>query len=323
MTATMKLNEGTRELLRCPVCQAALSVAGDRLHCGNPQCAALFPILDGIPILINDAASLFSVDDFVQRRSTTFPTPSALGAMLASLRAIPLPDIGQNLKARANYARLAALLRERDRPRVLVLGGSIVGKGMEHLLAVPGIEFVETDVSFGSRTALICDAHDIPFADGAFDGVVAQAVLEHVLDPQRCVSEIHRVLKVDGLVYAETPFMQQVHMGRYDFTRFTHLGHRRLFRQFAELDSGAVGGPGMVLAWSWRYFLVGFVRSRAMFRFVAGLTRVLLFWLKYFDHYLIDTRGTLDGASGYYFLGRRSEHPLPDRELITLYRGIQ
>ena len=52
------------------------------------------------------------------------------------------------------------------------------------------------------------------------------------------------MLKDDGLVYAETPFLQQVHGGPYDFTRFTHLGHRRLFRKFIELESGATAGAG-------------------------------------------------------------------------------
>ena len=31
-----------------------------------------------------------------------------------------------------------------------------------------------------------------------FDCVIIQAVLEHVLDPKRCVKEIHRVLKKDN-----------------------------------------------------------------------------------------------------------------------------
>jgi hypothetical protein len=63
------------------------------------------------------------------------------------------------------------------------------------------------------------------------------------------------VLKDGGIVYAETPFMQQVHGSAYDFTRFTWLGHRRLFRKFKEIKSGTCGGPGMALIWSWRYFL--------------------------------------------------------------------
>jgi len=58
--------------------------------------------------------------------------------------------------------------------------------------------------------------------------MLVQAGLEHVRDLWQVVAEIHRVLKDDGLVYAETPFMQQVHEGPYDFTRFTESGHRYL-----------------------------------------------------------------------------------------------
>jgi len=57
-----------------------------------------------------------------------------------------------------------------------------------------------------------------------FDAVWIQAVLEHVLDPVRVVAEIHRVLRPGGLVYSEIPFMQEVHEGAYDFTRFRLSG---------------------------------------------------------------------------------------------------
>src|SRR5207244_1565848 len=71
-------------------------------------------------------------------------------------------------------------------------------------------------------------------------------------------AEIWRVLKPDGLVCAETPFMQQVHGGCYDFIRFSLLGHRRLFQAFEEVRSGIAVGPGTALAWSWTYFLTSF-----------------------------------------------------------------
>ena len=132
-------------------------------------------------------------------------------------------------------------------PRVLVIGSRVLGSGMEMLAEYPGLEVVESDVELGPRPLVLFDAHDIPFEDGAFDGVIAQAVLEHVADPSRVAAEIARVLKPRGFVYAETPFMQQVHEGAYDFTRFTHLGHRRLFRDFDEVASGVACGPGM--AW--------------------------------------------------------------------------
>jgi SAM-dependent methyltransferase len=234
-----------------------------------------------------------------------------------------LPEIGRNPVAARNYARFGQLVSERPNATVLVIGGSIVGQGMESILSSGGIHFVETDVVIGPRTQLVCDAHDIPFSERSFDGVIIQAVLEHVADPYRVVAEIHRVLKEDGVVYAETPFMQQVHGGRYDFTRFTHLGHRRLFRKFDEIDSGIVGGPGMALAWSYEYFLLSFFNRRVLRGLARAFSRLTGFWLKYVDIALEGKSGAFDASSGHYFLGRRSESTLSDRELIKLYRGAQ
>ncbi|MGH8000710.1 MAG: methyltransferase domain-containing protein [Brasilonema sp.] len=315
-----KLTESTEKLLCCPVCQSNLELAKSHLECTNSRCKASFPIISEIPILINDSSSVFSISDFLENESTTLKPKSKLERLLISL----VPGINLNLNSQTNFQRFVKLLlKENKSPRVLIIGGSVVGQGIEPLLLVPEIELIETDVAFGDRISVISDAHNLPFADGSFDGVVVQAVLEHVVDPNRCVAEIHRVLKPDGLVYSETPFMQQVHLGKYDFTRFTHLGHRRLFRKFEEIDSGAVCGPGMALAWSYQYFLLSFVKkplARALMKIVA---RVTSFWLKYFDYYLIHKPGTFDSASGYYFLGKKSEQILSDQDLIKLYRGTQ
>ena len=101
-----------------------------------------------------------------------------------------------------------------------------MGEGLNDLYSRKDIELISTDVALIKETDVVCDCHDLPFDEGTFDCVIVQAVLEHVLDPFRCVNEIYRVSKLGAIVYAETPFMQQVHYRIYDFTRFTHLGHR-------------------------------------------------------------------------------------------------
>ena len=315
------VSEDGTDFLRCPACRARLLRRDAELRCANPACATRYPVVDNVPVLINDNTSLFRREDFLARRNTTVNLSRSRLKQWVDRR---LPSLGRNLKAKENYQRLAGLLLERaPKPVVLIVGGSVLGQGMEALLLRPDIQAVETDVTFGPRTEIICDAHDLPFDDGIFDGVVIQAVLQYVLDPARCVREIERVLKPAGLVYAETAFIQQVVHGCYDFMRFTHLGVRRLFRGFRELRSGPMAGPGMALAWACHFFLLSFATNRLTRSLIHAVVRLTLFWLKSFDTVLIDRPGAYDAASGFFFLGERAARPLPDRQLVRLYRGAQ
>jgi len=319
MQRPIRISTATQELLRCPVCKSGLNLDGQHLTCVNGRCRTVFPVVDGVPVLINEESSVFSIADSTSPGSATFD--SRRSRLVQGLIAL-VPSVSMNISARRNYKTFGDLmLRQSPTARVLVVGGGILGQGMDSLVLHGSLEFVETDVVTGPRTMLVCDAHEIPFQDESFDGVIAQAVLEHVVDPYRCVEEIHRVLKKDGVVYAETPFMQQVHEGAYDFTRFTLLGHRRLFRRFCEIDSGAACGPGMALAWSYQYFLMSFPLWRPLKVLVYAFATMTSFFLKYFDYLLIDTPGGLDAASGCYFMGRKSDRTVSDKELIALYKG--
>jgi SAM-dependent methyltransferase len=275
-----------------------------------------YPIIDGIPILINNENSLFSIDDFVKKEDTTFVlNESNIKKMITKL----LPEIGVNINTRRNYKEVNRLLPEKA--KILVIGGSIPGQGMDSIYSDKSFEIIGSDISFGPYTKIISDAHDIPFDDETFDCVITQAVLEHVIDPTRCVDEIYRILKYSGIVYAETPFMQQVHMRQYDFTRYTHLGHRRLFRHFDEIKSGPCGGPGMALAWAYNYFLISFSATDSIRKALTLFARFTSFFFKYFDYYLIDKPGSYDAAAGYYFMGKKCSNILSDRELIKQFKG--
>ena len=314
-----KLSAELEALLVCPRCKSGMEIGPDGCRCTDCECGVRYPLCNGVPVLFNETESLFSIAGVLSGRDKPFPTPaSELRQRLSRLA----PTLHRNVNGRRNYVAFAMhLLGQCESPRVLVIGSRVLGEGMEALTQNPRIEVVESDVEVGPRPAVLFDAHDIPFDDASFDGVIVQAVLEHVADPTRCVQEIHRVLTPAGLVYAETPFMQQVHEGAYDYTRFTHLGHRRLFRDFAEIDSGVACGPGMALAWSWQYFLTSFARTHRT-RTLAKIAARLTAWpLKYFDGYLSRQPGAYDAASGYYFLGRRNDVRLTDRELVKMYRG--
>lgn len=308
--------------MNCPRCKSVLKleqIVEDNWLC--QYCGQSYPIINGIPILLNESESIFSFKDFVNQRNLFFDL-SRKGKVMSLISRIT-PNMGGNNLGRKNTLFLEDLLLRRDlsyKPRVLIVGGSIVGDGMNDFVNSEKIEIVESDVSFGPRTKVIFDSHTIPYENESFDCVIVQAVLEHVISPTKCVSEIYRVLKPDGLVYAETPFMQQVHGGPYDFTRFSKSGHRKLFEYFDEIKSGATAGSATSFAWSYQYLLLALFgyteKMRAAIKFFARITG---FWIKYLDSLTsINPRDT-DGASGFYFIGLKRNQALPDRQIIDYY----
>jgi SAM-dependent methyltransferase len=307
------------DFLACPRCRSNVMAAQSGLRCANVDCglsiAGAFPQVDRWPVLVDFATSVLDLDAMV---ATQAQSVVPRGRRSRWLDALKQALFAPNDVAGDNLQRLKRELPQGERSRVLIVGGGGAGHGAEILLDDARIDLIAFDIYGTPLTQFIADGHRIPLADGSVDAVVIQAVLEHVLDPAQVVAEIHRVLAADGIVYAETPFLQQVHEGPYDFTRFTESGHRYLFRRFTLLDSGVIGGPGTQLLWSIDYAARGLFRSRL----AGGVTKALFFWVRVLDR-LCPYPYAVDSASGCYFLGRRSEQEMTPRDIIEHYRGAQ
>jgi SAM-dependent methyltransferase len=158
------------------------------------------------PVLIDFAASIFERRMYDAENGSVLQRDVSRRSIGSRLHRL---TFGGNPVAMSNSTKFIDLLkRESRRPVVLVVGGGTIGSGADELYHDDSIELVGTDVYASPHTVLVADAHRLPFEDGVFDGVWVQAVLEHVLEPATVVAELHRVLRPEGLVYAETPFMQ-------------------------------------------------------------------------------------------------------------------
>ncbi|HNP63645.1 MAG TPA: methyltransferase domain-containing protein [Woeseiaceae bacterium] len=264
---------------------------------------------------------LVDFDNSVLDRNLTMATSGA--SIVARQKRSRLGEFAKYLvsasskKTAANVsAMIEALKLKQGQPRVLVIGGGAVGSGMQELYDDPDIRLVAFDIYASPFVQFVADGHQIPLASQSFDGVIIQAVIEHVLEPNRVISEIFRVLSDNGLVYAETPFLQPVHEGAYDFTRFTDSGHRYLFRKFDAVSSGVLHGPADQLLRSLDYFFRSLFRSH-----VAGKIAKLLFsWVKVFDS-LIPDAYAVDAASSVFFFGEKRNSEISAKDIIGYYQG--
>jgi ubiquinone/menaquinone biosynthesis C-methylase UbiE len=306
-------------LLTCPKCGCGVIKTSATFRCSSPSCVfckpGAFPVLGQWPVFVDFERSILQL-----RELQTSPDTPRSGSRWSADR---LPKWARSLwsplnKVAVRNVELLLTLLPGPSPLVLVVGGGTLGNGVGAIYADRRIRVIGFDIYGSPLTQFIADAHQIPLTTESVDAVVIQAVLEHVLDPSEVVGEIRRVLRPGGLVYAETPFLQQVHAGPYDFIRFTSSGHRYLFRAFEEIASGPVAGPGTQLLWSVDHVVRGLLRSELS----GKLARALFFWLRYLDR-LIPTAFAMDNASAYYFLGRRTDGELTSREIVSYYRGAQ
>jgi len=229
--------------------------------------------------------------------------------------------IGTSETTKSNCQKFLQLVKSASKePKILIVGGGEPGVGTEPLWHCKDFDVHSIDIYKSESVDLICDAHYLPLKSQTYDGVWIQAVLEHVVEPIKVVSEIFRVLKLDGFVYAESPFMQQVHEGAYDFQRFTVLGHRYLFKNFDLIEMGGNKGPEQVLAWSVKYLIWGLTRNRKIASVCGLAVGLLLRPLKHF----VSHKSLFDASSGVFFLGKKnSTKKICHKELVTGYKGLQ
>lgn len=309
-------------LLRCPACLGRVSVGDDAAQCQDRSCGIRYPVVDGVAVLLDDNRSVFRAADIAaeldRARRPANPKPS-LSRLIRRLT----PAIDHNHQRLPALSRLISRCRAQGqrRLRVLVISGFQAPERSGPLRRWENAEVLHAAVLPQARPAVSCDPQRLPFEDQTFDAVVALDVLHQVPSPTACTEEIHRVLKSQGLVYAESPFVRPVHQSSNDFHRFTPLGHRRVFRRFEEIESGAGAGPGAALAWAWRSFFGSLGESRAVSLVLRTCASFTSFFLQRLDPMLKGRAASLDAAASVYFMGYRSDATLSDRELVAGYRG--
>jgi SAM-dependent methyltransferase len=109
-----------------------------------------------------------------------------------------------------------------------------------------------TDFGFRSYRRLKWPEYDwcTDVVDETFDIVIADQVLEHVVQPAAALRNAHVMLKPGGLLLLSTPFLVRVHSLPFDGCRWTPLGLEQLLHEcgFPTVETGQWGNRRCVRA---------------------------------------------------------------------------
>ncbi|MEO6716236.1 MAG: class I SAM-dependent methyltransferase [Novosphingobium sp.] len=123
-----------------------------------------------------------------------------------------------------------------------------------HLLP-PGTNYTGIDIpdagrfGMGKHADIVeFDGTTIPFPDNHFDTVMCTEVLEHAVQPEALIAEMHRVLRPGGSLVLTVPFAARVHHVPYDFHRFTRYRLAQMFAAFGAVQIEERGNDLAVIA---------------------------------------------------------------------------
>jgi tetratricopeptide (TPR) repeat protein len=112
--------------------------------------------------------------------------------------------------------------------------------------------FVNAEYMHCQLPHVYADSLELPFRDASFDLVISQAVLDHVKDPFRAVSEMQRVTKPGGTIWAGMAFMQPVHAVPSHYFNATAWGLEELFKGMAVKNLTWFGNISFTVDWMLR-----------------------------------------------------------------------
>lgn len=114
--------------------------------------------------------------------------------------------------------------------------GSFIVKGHEKLANLrsffPQLKYIGCDIRKGPGVDRIENVEKLTFKNGKIGTVLILETLEHVQNPIKAMSEIHRVLKKDGIAIVSSLMNFRIHNYPEDYWRFTPRGIEYLLRKF-------------------------------------------------------------------------------------------
>jgi ubiquinone/menaquinone biosynthesis C-methylase UbiE len=242
------------------------------------KCSNNYPVINNIPIIIDESRSIFEIGDILKNIPTTQSSSFRDKSLKNTVRKNILPSLSIDFTYEKRYSELAERFKGKN---ILVIGCgdkiALYNKIFKDSLVI------NSDVHVQFSPDIVFDSHQIPFKDESFDLIIAAQVLEHTFKPWIVAEELERTIKTGGNLLIEVPFNFPYHSPPYDFFRFTFTGLRSLFPKSNLVKYEVPEGNASSVANYNSDFLINLFANRYLRMVMLFISRFLFGWLKYID----------------------------------------
>ena len=152
-------------------------------------------------------------------------------------------NIGWGYEQRRLHSTIFEFLNIKEDDLVLEIGcgrGDLIEKSSKEYKKVTALDISSAGVKEARKRVdmncnsefLVSDATKLPFNAHQFDVVIFSEVLEHIIDQERCIQEIYRVIKPNGHLMLTTPNSGGVHR---NMIKLVHKLLRKPYRSSSQI----------------------------------------------------------------------------------------
>lgn len=282
------MNDHIQKILACPECKSDLLLNSNNEHycsfCNKGYRSEPAPINflqpENVAVSINEKASEERFKRFLRkvfntiRPSSTFKTKKSKNRIIKLIASLSPEEVCVNIgSGKTNYSR----------------------------------KMVNIDVEVSDSVDILADGRKLPIKTGSVSLAVSQAVLEHTPDSKGNIDEITRILKTNGILYIEVPFMQTYHAHPHDYFRFTYQGIKSFLADYDVHEEGISVGPASATALNLRIFFATLFSfgNKKLFLIFNLMFSWLTLPIKYLDYFMERNPLSFYGASGIYVIARK------------------
>lgn len=168
----------------------------------------------------------------------------------------------------------------------------------KHLLQPTQTQYIGIDVAeainfdYHNPEIIVFDGENLPFESESISHFICTEVIEHIPNPEKLISEMHRVLPSGGTGIVTLPWSARFHFIPYDYHRYTPSMLAILFSAFSEVKVVARGSDinalvsklivyffGQVFNWPMRIWSVLGIPFKLLFLcMLAPILAVFVLW---------------------------------------------
>lgn len=169
-----------------------------------------------------------------------------------------------------------------------------------------------TNTLHNSKADVVSNLNEkVELADNYADTIISLSVMEHLCEPQCFLNESYRILKNNGFIILQVPWMWWIHEAPYDYFRYTPYGLKYMFEKAGYKNVHIQPTTGFFTMWvlKMNYFSLKWIKGSKIRKIITKAILLPIWYITQKAAPFLDNmhRGWSLESAGFFVIAKKEE----------------